>query len=159
LTDLEVRPRLVREARTYQGANSRYLGLVDRNRAFGDPDDGNKAGCLHYRQSILGVEPTEEITGEQRKFDFLNSIRPAPLAPITRKKPLIPVARKESCNSAFMVRSNVYGKPWQTLCFATRTQRLLLHVKNINSPSLYIGLQNWLISVPGADELSKRASP
>jgi hypothetical protein len=84
LADLDVRPRLAGEARTYQSTNSRYLGLVDRDRVFGYSDDGNEARCLQDWKSVLRIESAEEVAREQRKFYFLDSIRPASPAPISR---------------------------------------------------------------------------
>jgi hypothetical protein len=122
LADSDVRPGLAGQARTYQSANGRYLGLVNRNRLPGYPNDRNDPRSLQDWKSVLRVEPAEEVARVQRKFYFLDSIRPPSPAPVSRQKPLIPFAVKASCDDVFVARSNLHGKPRQLCFFDTRGQ-------------------------------------
>jgi hypothetical protein len=69
---------------------------------FGDPNDRNEARCLQDWESVLRIESAEKVAREQWKFHFLDSIRPASSAPISRRELLIPFGLEDSCNDVFV---------------------------------------------------------
>src|SRR2546422_10511697 len=75
LTDSQERPRSARDPGSNSSLNGGNFGVVNGDRTFAYSDNRNNPGCRQNGEPVLQVEPAKDITGEERKLNFLNSVR------------------------------------------------------------------------------------
>jgi len=82
-------PRLIRHARGYQGLYGSDLKFVYRRRTVVEAHNLHDTGRLQNRQPIVRIEAAEQVTWEQRRLYFLDTIGPPFPQFAKRKKTLI----------------------------------------------------------------------
>jgi hypothetical protein len=92
-SDLETRPRLGRKAGTKDRPNGLDLVVVYRDGDFARTDNVDHAGCGEYRQEGMAyIEAAEQVTGEEREFQFFLSVGPLTARAIERKELFVALA-------------------------------------------------------------------
>src|ERR1700722_19712129 len=77
ITRRQIWPGLVRYTRCDQCLYGLDFRFIDCGRAIVKPNDLDHTRRLQYRKPILRIETAEQISREQRRIDFFNSVRPA----------------------------------------------------------------------------------
>src|SRR6266700_8319436 len=95
LTDLKEWPRLARKAGTNSSLNGGNFGIVNGSRAFACSHNPDNPRCRKDGEPVLRIEPGKNITGEERKLNSLDSVRPRAPRFIKREKPLIAFAAED----------------------------------------------------------------
>src|SRR5271166_4454152 len=114
LTNLEIEPRLARQAGRESLPNGFDLTLCHRDRRAPDSHDLLYAGRHKKRPAIVKIEAAKQIAREQRLVDLLHPVRPAPLTLVQRKKTLEALPRQLGRNQGFAPRPYLQCKPWQS---------------------------------------------
>jgi len=114
LTDSQERPRSARDPGSNSSLNGGNFGVVNGDRTFAYSDNRNNPGCRKNGEPVLQVEPAKDITGEERKLNFLNSVRPKAPGLIEREKPFIAFATEDCCDGILVATPDSEGKPGVT---------------------------------------------
>ena len=113
LTDLQERPRPAREPGSNCRLNGGNFGVVNGDRTFAYSDNANDPRCRKNREPVLRIEPAEDVTGDERKLNFLDSIRPEAPRLVKGDKPFIAFTTEDCCDGILVATPDSEGKPWE----------------------------------------------
>ena len=75
----------------------------------------------------MRIEPAEDVTGDERKLNFLDSIRPEAPRLVKGDKPFIAFTTEDCCDGILVATPDSEGKPWE------------IHVPRLPSNLLTVG--------------------
>src|SRR5271168_1313078 len=104
-------PRLMRHTRRDECLYRMDFSFVDSRGAVIESNNLYYARCLQDRQPVLRIKAAEQISGEQRRIDFFDSVRPALSLFVKGQKPLIALPVELLSDAGFLPGANLQCKP------------------------------------------------
>src|SRR5271156_1223404 len=103
-------PRLMRHARRDECLYRMDFSFVDSRGSVIESNNLYYARRLQYRQPVLWVEAAEQISGEQRRIDFFDSVRPALPQLVKGQKPLVALSVELLSDTGFLPGAHLQCK-------------------------------------------------
>ena len=89
----------------------RYFPIVDRRRDPTHANHVNYTRCGENGKPGIGLKATEYVAGEEGKFNFFDTIRPRPLAPVQWQERFVSLVAECFGDPPFALRPYSYREP------------------------------------------------
>src|SRR5580658_5380536 len=104
-------PRLMRHTCCDQCLYGSDFSFVDSSRAIVESNNLDNAWRLQYGKPVLRIEAAEQISREERRVDFLDSIGPALSQLVEGQKPLVTLSVELLGDAGFLPGAHLQCKP------------------------------------------------